>query len=97
VLDTLGFVVWNLGTRSPATLLRDVVATFKSRRGLATGLLSALVGAIFLTAGTVMLVPAIVDPPVDFAPTELFAFLVALALEHVVGNDVRAFLRLQKS
>jgi hypothetical protein len=33
---------------------------------------------------------AIADPFADFLPAELFTLLVALAIEHLIGNDVRA-------
>lgn len=91
VLDTLAFSIWNIGTRSPAAVLRDARRRIGERRSLASGALRFLIGAVFVAAGTVLVVPAVANPPVDFAPTELFAFLVALALEHLVGEDVRLF------
>ena len=97
VLDTLAFSIWNIGSRSPAAVLRDVREHARERRSLVAGLLRALVGAIFIAAGTVLLLPAIADPQIDFAPTELFVFLVSLALEHVVGADVRALFETQRA
>ena len=91
VLDTLAFSVWNLGTRSPASVLRDMRASVRNRSAFAAGTLRALIGIIFLLAGTILLLPAVANPQADFAATEVFAFLVALALEHLVGPDVRAF------
>ena len=34
--------------------------------------------------------PTVADVVVDFVPLEIFAFLVALAVEHLIGNDARA-------
>ncbi len=90
VLDTLAFSVWNIGTRSPATVLRDVRLRVRDRNSLATGMLRGAIGLIFLVAGTILLWPAVADPESDFAATEIFAFLVALALEHLIGPDLRA-------
>jgi len=90
VLDTLAFVVWNVGTRSPQEVIAAVRRALFARRSLFAGIVSALVGLIFVTAATVLLLPAIAVPQIDFVPAELFTLLVALALEHLIGNDLRA-------
>jgi hypothetical protein len=33
--------------------------------------------------------PVLAVPDIDFLPAELFTLLVALAIEHLIGNDVR--------
>ncbi len=90
VLDTLAFVVWNVGTRSPLEVIAAVRRALLARRPLFAGILSGLVGLIFVTAASVLLLPAISAPQIDFVPAELFTLLVALALEHLIGNDLRA-------
>ncbi len=70
--------------------MRDIVQGLRRRRSLFAGTIAALVGLIFIVAATVLLIPAISDPPAEFAPAELFTFLIALAVEHLIGNDVRA-------
>ncbi len=92
VLDTLALSIWNIGTRSPARLARDVIARFRERGPLVAAIVRTVIGAIFVTAGIVALVPVIADMQDDLAPTELFTLLVALALEHVVGPDLRGLL-----
>ncbi|MDQ2858321.1 MAG: hypothetical protein M3R53_06675 [Candidatus Eremiobacteraeota bacterium] len=89
VLETLAFVVWNVGTRSPLRVLRDVRASLRDVRAFVTGLVCALVGFIFIAAATVLLLPAIADPPADFIPVEIGTLLIALATEHLIGNDLR--------
>ena len=89
-LSTLAFIVWNVGTRAPIAVARDILRGFHAPRVLFAGILSAFVGFIFVAAATVLLVPAIPDLATDFAPAEIFTFVVALALEHLVGNDVRS-------
>jgi hypothetical protein len=90
VLDTLAFVVWNVGTRSPLELFVAMRDAVRRRRSLFAGFVSALIGIIFVAAATVLLLPAIAIPELDFVPAELFTLLVALVLEHLVGNDLRA-------
>jgi hypothetical protein len=90
VLSTLAFVVWNVGTRTPLEVLRDLRQGFRSPRVLFAGAVSVVVGFIFIVAATVLLVPAIADPASDFAPAEIFTFVVALAIEHLIGNDLRS-------
>ncbi len=97
VLETLAFVVWNVGARSPLRVLRDVRASFGDGRAFCTGLICALVGFIFIAAATVLLLPAIADPPADFIPTEIGTLLIALALEHLIGNDLRTMAGARKS
>jgi hypothetical protein len=90
VLETLSFIVWNIGTRSPIAVIRDIAAAIGDSRKIVTGLARAVIGFIFISAAVVLLLPALVDPVVDFLPAELFTLLVALAIEHLIGNDVRA-------
>jgi hypothetical protein len=90
VLDTLAFTVWNIGTRSPVAVVAAVRTALRLRRSLVAGIVSALVGLIFVTAAAVLLLPAIALPQTDFIPAELFTLLVGLGLEHLVGNDLRA-------
>jgi hypothetical protein len=82
-------VVWNIGTRSPAALARDAMAAFREPRVLFAGVLSLLVGLVFVAAATVLIVPALPDPDADLVPTEIFTFVVALAIELLVGEDLR--------
>jgi uncharacterized membrane protein YbhN (UPF0104 family) len=89
VLETLALAVWNIGTRPPANMLRDVRAAARSPRALFTGFISLIVGLIFVAAATILLVPAVPDPVSHFVPVEIFTFLVALGIEFLVGNDLR--------
>lgn len=90
VLETLAFIVWNIGTRSPIGVLRDVRAALGDGRKLFAGIVCTIVGFIFIVAAAILIVPICADPDVDFLPAELFTLLVALAIEHLIGNDVRS-------
>ena len=90
VLDALGLIVWNVGTRSPLAVLRDIRrAVWGQARALFAGLVSLLVGTIFVTAAAVLLLPTVADPLNDFIPLQIFAFIIALLIEHLIGDDVR--------
>ena len=89
VLDALAFIVWNVGTRTPLALLADLRKGLNDRRVLGIGIVSAIVGFVFIMAATVVLFPAIANPVRDLSVFELLTFLVALLVEVLVGDDVR--------
>lgn len=82
--------MWNVGTRSPATVVRDVLAALRSPKALAAGAFSAFVGMLFVAAATVMLLPIADAAATDFVPLSIYTFVTALAVELLVGNDLRA-------
>ena len=90
VLETLAFAVWNVGSRSPIDVLRDAYRAIRERRGLFSGIVALAIGGVFVAAATILLQPAIADPVRDFVPVELATFLIALALDQVIGGDLRA-------
>lgn len=89
VLDALAFIVWNVGTRTPLALIADLRKGLHDGRALGIGIVSAIVGFVFIMAATVLLLPAIANPARDLSVLELLTFLVALLVEILVGDDVR--------
>ncbi len=89
MLEALALIVWNIGTRSPRALLRDVAAAAREPRALFAGLLSLVVGLVFVAAATVLILPALPDPDSELVPVEIFTFIVALGIELLIGEDVR--------
>ena len=90
MLASLALIVWNIGTRSPAGLVRDVRRAAGNPRVVAAGFASLFVGAIFAAAATVLLWPAVSDNLDLLIPVEIFVFVVALGVEYLIGNDARA-------
>jgi hypothetical protein len=90
VLETLALCVWNVGTRPPLAMLRDVARAARSARLLAAGILSAAVGILFVAAATILLLPAV--DSAEFVPVTIYTFVTALAIELLVGVDLRAAL-----
>ena len=93
----MAFIVWNIGTRTPLALIADLREGLRDRRTLGIGIISAIVGFVFIVAATVLLSPAIVDPARDLSVAELLTILVALLVEVLVGDDVRRIVRIGKS
>ncbi len=89
VLETLAFVVWNVGSRSPLDVIRDASRAFRTGRGLFTGIVALAIGLVFVAAATILLQPALNDTDRDFMPIELATFLIALGLDRFIGNDLR--------
>jgi hypothetical protein len=88
-LETLALTVWNVGTRSPLALLRDVARAGRNPRKLLEGFISLLIGLIFVAASTILLLPDVPAPSVNLVPLEIFTFLAALSIEYLVGGDLR--------
>jgi hypothetical protein len=92
VLQTLAFVVWNVGTRTPWAAIGDLRRGIRDPRTLFGGIVAFVVGAIFMAAATILLFP-VVAPDIDLVPVEICTLLVALGIEMLIGNDLRQLLR----
>ncbi len=89
VLQTLAFAVWNVGSRTPLGVLRDVRRSFSDGRSFFAGAVATAIGAVFSVAAAVLVLPALVDPARTFVPVELLLVVPALALDFLVGDDLR--------
>lgn len=98
LLHALAFVVWDVGSRPPSQLLRDIGDTFsRARRAslarLRSGLWRFALGWAFLLAGaTLMLGATVVDIRIEFTVLEVIAILSGLLVEALVGPAVRTHL-----
>jgi hypothetical protein len=90
VLETLALCVWNVGTRSLQATLGDVMRALRTPRALASGIFSVLVGLVFVSAATILLLPALGEVRGDFVPVAIYTFVAALVIEFMIGNDLRA-------
>ena len=57
------------------------------------GTFVALAGAIAIVGGTALLLPAVPNPSRELALIETFTFVIALALEFALGDDLRALVK----
>jgi hypothetical protein len=83
----MAFIIWNVGTRAPMQLLRDLGA-FSWR-----GLWHFLLGFVILLAGAaLMLSVTLIDVQHEFAILELIAVVAGLLVETLLGTTIRAHL-----
>ncbi|HEY1727113.1 MAG TPA: hypothetical protein VGG22_01885 [Candidatus Baltobacteraceae bacterium] len=83
----MAFILWNIGTRPPAQLIRDI-GKFAWR-----GLWHFVLGFVILIAGAaLMLSVTLVDVQHEFAVLELIAVVSGLLVETLLGSTIRAHL-----
>lgn len=87
-LDALAFVVWDVGTRSPLRLLRDLLHGARVPARLGRGLLRFALGTGLLLLGGVVARPAVPGPHA-FTALETGMLVAALIVEALIGNDLR--------
>jgi hypothetical protein len=86
--------VWNVGTRPPRRLLRDVVAGAREPARLAAGLIRFCIGLLLLVLAGLVAQPAL--PTLRTYTVMETAMLVAgLIVEQLVGDDLRGVVRKQ--
>lgn len=92
VLDALAFIVWDVGTRPPLRLGRDIARGVRVPRSFALGLLRFIVGAVLLFAAADVARPGM--PTMQaFTFIETGMLIAALLVEQLVGPDLRRQLR----
>jgi hypothetical protein len=88
-LEALALVVWNIGTRSPGTLVNDIGRAIRDPRAIFIGLTSLVVGLVFVAAAIVLMLPSMPDPDSELVPISIVTFVAALGIELLIGDDVR--------
>jgi len=88
VFDALAFTIWDVGTRPPLRLVRDVAAGMRVPRVLTQGVLRFLVGAGLLFLAAVVARPAMPTMRA-FTLIETGMIVAALLVEQLVGPDLR--------
>lgn len=89
VVDTCAFMLWNLASRSPARLARDVADGLKRAPSAASGIARAIGGLLLLAAGSALLVPLAIGYK-TYIILEIWAVLTGLLVEQLIGADLRA-------
>ena len=92
VLDALAFVIWDVGTRPPLTLARDVARGARSPRAFGLGVLRFVAGAALLIVAALIARPALPTMR-TFTFVETGMLIAALLVEQFVGPDLRARMR----
>jgi hypothetical protein len=88
VLDAFAFILWDVGTRPPLRLARDVARGVRVPRVFAYGLLRLIVGAALLLCAADVAQPGM--PTMQaFTFIETGMLIAALLVEQLVGPDLR--------
>jgi hypothetical protein len=95
VFDALAFVVWDVGTRPPRQLARDVARGARIPRVLAGGVVRLLVGAALLLLAALVARPGIPSMRA-FTIIETGMLIAALVVENLIGPDLRGRLRARR-
>ena len=88
VFDALAFTIWDVGTRPPLRLVRDVTSGVRAPRVLARGVLRFLIGFGLLFLAAVVARPAMPTMRA-FTLIETGMIVAALLVEQLVGPDLR--------
>ena len=88
VFDALAFTIWDVGTRPPLRLIRDVASGLRVPRVLAQGVLRFLIGFGLLFLAAVIAQPAMPTMRA-FTLIETGMIVAALLVEQLVGPDLR--------
>jgi hypothetical protein len=88
VFDALAFTIWDVGTRPPLRLVRDVAKGVRVPRVLARGFLRFLIGFGLLYLAAVVARPAMPTMRA-FTLIETGMIVAALLVEQLVGPDLR--------
>ena len=88
--DAFAFVLWNLTARSPVRLARDIGTGLRRAPVLFYGMFHFVVGGLLLIGGGALLVPLVATGR-DFLIVETIALIAALAVDQLVGPELRRF------
>jgi len=92
-----GLIIWDIGTRSPAHVLADALSGARSPRSLFRGIVRFLIGLIFLAVSIALVFLSLPENEYDrYTTYQIVAFVTALAVELLIGNDVRPLVGLRK-
>ncbi len=89
VLDALAFVIWDVGTRPPLQLLREVARGLRVPAVLGRGTIRLVVGGLLLLLAAVVARPAMPSMHV-FTLLETGMLIAALIVEALIGPDLAA-------
>jgi hypothetical protein len=93
VFDALAFTIWDIGTRPPLRLARDVAGGVRVPRVLVRGLVRFLIGFGLLILAALIARPAMPTARA-FTLIETGMLVAALIVEQLVGPDLRRRIQL---
>jgi len=92
IFDALAFVVWDVGTRPPLQLVRDIAHGVRIPAVLGRGTLRFLTGLALLFLAALVVRPGV--PTLRaFTLVETGMLIAALLVENLIGPDLRRSMR----
>jgi len=94
---SIALIVWDIGTRSPSRLIIDIAKAAHDSRALFYGIVRFFIGLVFVVVSVTLMFFAV--PENEFSRYTLYevgAFITALAVELLIGDDVRFLLGLAR-
>ncbi|MDQ6942833.1 MAG: hypothetical protein M3169_10030 [Candidatus Eremiobacteraeota bacterium] len=88
VFDALAFTIWDIGTRPPLRLIRDIASGAHVPHVLARGVLRFLIGFGLLFLAAIVARPAMPTMRA-FTLIETGMIVAALLVEQLIGPDLR--------
>jgi hypothetical protein len=94
--DAFAFVLWNLTARTPLQVARDIatalgrLASGGAPGAALYGTFHLVVGLMLLSGGALLILP-LVGRARDFVVLETLALIAALAVDQLVGPELRRF------
>jgi hypothetical protein len=88
VADAGAFMAWNLASRSPVQLARDVAAGISRPTVAIRALVRFVCGLLLLAAGAALLLPLTLQVR-TFTVLETWTVLTGLLVEQLIGSDLR--------
>jgi hypothetical protein len=82
-------VIWNLATRSPAQVARDIGRGFRRPGTLLRGAISFAVGLLLLAGSVSILLPLLL-PESALVALAIWTMLTGLLVNQIVGLDLRS-------
>ncbi|MGA3036889.1 MAG: hypothetical protein ABSE64_05330 [Vulcanimicrobiaceae bacterium] len=83
----MAFIIWNVGTRPPMRLLRDLgKITWRGAWHFVLGLVILIAGAALMLSVTLL------DMQHEFTILELIAVVAGLLVESLLGTTIRAYM-----
>jgi hypothetical protein len=92
VLDAFAFILWDVGTRPPLKLARDVARGVGIPRVFAYGVLRLVAGAALLLCAADVARPGMATMQA-FTFIETGMLIAALLVEQLIGPDLRRLMR----
>ncbi len=92
MFDALAFVVWDVGTRPPQRLLRDIWGGLGTPAVVLRGVARFAIGAILMYLAVMVAVP-VIPTATAYTVIEAGMLVAALIVEQLVGDDLRGRVR----